>query len=318
MTSNEILKDQEVLDAYSTVITSVVKKASQSVVHINVTKTVRNGANMPGSGSGFIISSDGFVITNFHVIENASSLSVTLFDGTVVNAELKGADPSTDLAVLKIDHKGSKALAFSTHPLQAGQIAIAIGNPYGLQHTVTSGVVSALGRTLRASNGRQIDDMIQTDASLNPGNSGGPLLNSRGEVIGVNTAIISAAQGLCFAVSANLAAYVAGQLIIKGRVSRAYLGISGQSVNLTTRIQAANHLKIKTGIYVFEIQKITGVDNSQLRSGDIIVGFNEEEVSTVDDLHKNLTEKLIGKIVKLIVLRDGLGVPVYVTPGELK
>jgi S1-C subfamily serine protease len=318
MITNEISKDQEALDAYSNIITSVVKNASQSVVHINVTKTVRNGTNMPGSGSGFIISSDGFIITNFHVIENASSLSVTLFDGTTVNAELRGADPSTDIAVIKIEHRGSKALTFSTTSLQAGQIAIAIGNPYGLQHTVTSGVVSALGRTLRASNGRQIDDVIQTDASLNPGNSGGPLLNSRGEVIGVNTAIISTAQGLCFAVSANLAAHVAGQLIMKGKVSRAYLGISGQPVNLTSRMQAANHLKNKTGIYVFEIQKVTGVDNSQLRNGDIIVGFNDEEVSTVDDLHKKLNENLIGKIVKLIVLRDGLGVPVYVTPGELR
>src|SRR5580693_3293445 len=251
--------DSALLDAYSRTITGVVSGIAEAVVHINVQKpSVDRKTNqhklMPGSGSGFIISSDGFVVTNNHVIENADEIKVSLADGRTISAELKGTDPSTDIAVLKIYESGLKALSFAdSDGLQVGQIAIAIGNPLGLQHTVTAGVVSALGRTLRANNGRLIDDIIQTDASLNPGNSGGPLVNSLGQVIGVNTATISSAQGLCFAVSSNLAAFVAGKLIIDGRVKRAYLGIAGQSVNLTGRMIAANRLEKKTGVYVYEV-----------------------------------------------------------------
>src|SRR5882672_7064456 len=251
--------DHDLLDAYSKTITGVVGQVAEAVVHIQVQKPVsdRTGGQQklaPGSGSGFVISSDGFIVTNNHVIENAHDIKVSLADGRTVNAELKGTDPSTDIAVLKIYETGLKALSFAnSEALQPGQIAIAIGNPLGLQHTVTAGVVSALGRTLRASNGRLIDDIIQTDASLNPGNSGGPLVNSMGQVIGVNTATIASAQGLCFAVSSNLAAYVAGKLIMDGRVKRAYLGIAGQMVNLSERMIAANKLEKKTGVYVFEI-----------------------------------------------------------------
>jgi S1-C subfamily serine protease len=272
-------RDEELLDSYSRTITGVVGQVAEAVVHIQVQKPVEDrrgpegrrpdgrpgqrGGNgpaggepqlAPASGSGFIISTDGFVVTNNHVIENARDIRVSLADGRTVNAELKGADPSTDIAVLKIDESGLKALAFAdSETLQPGQIAIAIGNPLGLQHTVTAGVVSALGRTLRASNGRLIDDIIQTDASLNPGNSGGPLVNSLGQVIGVNTATILSAQGLCFAVSSNLAAFVAGKLIMEGRVKRAYLGIAGQLVNLTGRMIAANKLEKQTGVYVYEV-----------------------------------------------------------------
>jgi S1-C subfamily serine protease len=274
-------RDAELLDSYSRTITGVVGQVAEAVVHIQVQKPVVEGRGregqqgrgreqgrdprrdqgrepqqklMPASGSGFIISTDGFVVTNNHVIEAAQDIKVSLADGRTVNAELKGADPSTDIAVLKIDVTGLKALSFAdSEKLQPGQIAIAIGNPLGLQHTVTAGVVSALGRTLRANNGRLIDDIIQTDASLNPGNSGGPLVNSLGQVIGVNTATISSAQGLCFAVSSNLAAFVAGKLIIEGRVKRAYLGIAGQVVNLTGRMVAANRLDKNTGVYVYEV-----------------------------------------------------------------
>src|ERR1700691_3218966 len=216
-------KDGELLDSYSRTITSVVGQVAEAVVHIQVQKRVndprsRQARLMPASGSGFIISTDGFVVTNNHVIEMAQDIKVSLADGRTVNAELKGADLSTDIAVLKIDVTGLKALSFAdSEALQPGQIAIAIGNPLGLQHTVTAGVVSALGRTLRANNGRLIDDVIQTDAALNPGNSGGPLVNSQGAVIGVNTAMIASAQGLCFAISANLAAQIAGQLILHGK-----------------------------------------------------------------------------------------------------
>lgn len=316
--------DLALLDAYSNTITGVVHTVAEAVVHIEVTKKIvdrktKQQQELPGSGSGFLISSDGFVVTNNHVIEQAVAIKVSLADGRKVTAELKGADPSTDIAVLKIYENNLKALSFAdSDKLQAGQIAIAIGNPLGLQHTVTAGVVSALGRTLRASNGRLIDDVIQTDASLNPGNSGGPLVNSLGQVIGVNTAMIPTAQGICFAVSSNVAAYVAGRLIMNGRVKRAYLGIAGQLVTLTERMTAANKLQKKTGVYIFEIVADSPVYNNELRNGDIIVAFNGQAVGSVDDLHKQLTEQFIGQRVQLEVLRNGHKTAVEVIPGEMQ
>jgi S1-C subfamily serine protease len=316
--------DAVLLDAYSRTITGVVDTVAEAVVHIQVTKKIfdrqaKQERLMPGSGSGFIISSDGFIVTNHHVIENATSIKASLADGREVIAELKGMDPSTDIAVLKIYETNLKALSFAdSAQLQPGQIAIAIGNPLGLQHTVTAGVVSALGRTLRASNGRLIDDIIQTDASLNPGNSGGPLVNSLGQVIGVNTAMIPTAHGICFAVSSNVAAYVAGKLIIHGLVKRAWLGIAGQSVNLTERMRAANKLTVKTGVYVAEIVPDGPVYNNELRTGDIIVGFNGKSVSSVDDLHKQLNEQVIGYRSQLQVLRGGHAAYLTAIPGEMK
>jgi S1-C subfamily serine protease len=341
--------DAELLDSYSRTITGIVGQVAESVVHIMVQKPVderqqpagrrpggngrpgqegeygpgrdRDGAErmMPGSGSGFIISTDGFVVTNNHVIENAREIKVSLADGRTVNAILKGTDPSTDIAVLKIDEMGLKALTFAdSETLQPGQIAIAIGNPLGLQHTVTAGIVSALGRTLRASNGRLIDDIIQTDASLNPGNSGGPLVNSLGQVIGVNTATILSAQGLCFAVSSNLAAFVAGRLIMEGRVKRAYLGIAGQLVNLTGRMIAANRLEKKTGVYVFEVVPDQPVYNNEIKTGDIIVAFNGKAVGTVDELHQLLNAGVIGQAVELEVLRNGRKTVLHAIPAEMK
>jgi S1-C subfamily serine protease len=316
--------DTVLLDAYSKTITGVVSTVAPSVVHIQVQKQVRDPRTsqqrlMPASGSGFIISSDGFIVTNNHVIENAESIQVALSDGRTVNAELKGTDPSTDIAILKIYESGLKTLAFAdSDELQPGQIAIAIGNPLGLQHTVTAGVVSALGRTLRANNGRLIDDVIQTDASLNPGNSGGPLLNSSGHVIGVNTATIPSAQGLCFAVSSNVAAYVAGKLIMEGRVKRAQLGLAGQLVNLTERMIAVNRLTTKTGVYVFEIVPDSPAYNHNIRNGDIIVGFNGQSIASVDDLHIVLNEKTINRRCELAVLREGRKVVLEVVPVEMK
>lgn len=316
--------DGALLDAYSRTITGVVGQVAEAVVHIQVRKPVsdrrtREQKLTPGSGSGFIISTDGFVVTNNHVIENAREIKVSLADGRTVNAELKGTDPSTDIAVLKIYETGLKALSFAnSESLQPGQIAIAIGNPLGLQHTVTAGVVSALGRTLRANNGRLIDDIIQTDASLNPGNSGGPLVNSLGQVIGVNTATILSAQGLCFAVSSNLAAFVAGKLIMEGRVKRAYLGIAGQQVSLTGRMIAANRLERNTGVYIYEIVPDQPVYNNELQTGDIIVAFNGKPIGTVDELHKQLGESVIGRSVLLDVLRNGRKESIHVLPGEMK
>ncbi len=316
--------DQALLDAYSSTITGVVHTVAEAVVHIEVMKRMVNPKTKqveqaPGSGSGFLISSDGFVVTNHHVIEDASDIKVSLADGRKVAAELKGSDPSTDIAVLKIYENNLKALSFAdSGTLQAGQIAIAIGNPLGLQHTVTAGVVSALGRTLRATNGRLIDDVIQTDAALNPGNSGGPLVNSFGQVIGVNTAMIPTAHGICFAVSSNVAAYVAGKLILKGKVTRAYLGIAGQLVSLTERMIAANKLQKRTGVYIFEIVADGPAHNNELRTGDIIVAFNDQPVGSVDDLHRMLTDQFIGQPVALDVLRNGRRVKVKVVPGEMR
>ncbi len=316
--------DAQLLDAYSSTITGVVKQTAQAVVHIKVVKKMRNSrtkeiVEQSGFGSGFVISSDGLIVTNHHVIDKAISIEAGFADGLELNASLIGSDPSTDLAILKVYSGDMRPLQFADSDLlEPGQIAMAIGNPMGLQHTVTTGVVSATGRTLRANNGRLIDDIIQTDAALNPGNSGGPLVNSSGKVIGVNTAVVSSAQGLCFAVSSNLAAYVAGQLIIHGKVKRAQLGIAAQLVNLTPRMIAANQLKTKTGIYVFEIVADADVYNNQFKLADIIVEFNGLPVASVDQLHKYLHEHAIGKMSTIGVLRGGRIQTITAIPGELK
>lgn len=316
--------DRELLDAYSTTITKVARGTAHSVVHIMVKKNMqdprtRRLTEQPAAGSGFVISSDGYIVTNNHVIENATSITVAFDDGLEVTADLIGSDPSTDIAVLKVYGGDLKALQFGNSDLlEAGQIAIAIGNPMGLQHTVTAGVVSATGRTLRANNGRLIDDIIQTDAALNPGNSGGPLVDSAGKVIGVNTAVVSSAQGLCFAVSSNLAAYVVGQLIIHKKVKRAQLGVAAQSVKLTPRMIGANQLKTKTGVYVFEILPDADAYNNNIRIGDIIVEFDGKPVASIDNLHKYLNEETIGKNIAITVLRGGRKQSISVIPAELR
>jgi len=300
-----IHSDGNLLDVYSNTVSGVYRQMSPSVVHIrnvNNEKQPGNGA----TGSGFIISSDGFIITNHHVVDKSHELQVTLDDGTILSAELKGSDASTDIAVIKIDGRSFKALSFSdSDKLVPGQIAIAIGNPYGLQQTVTAGVVSAIGRSLRAQNGRLIDDVIQTDASLNPGNSGGPLLNAEGHVIGVNTAILPSAQGICFAVSSNLASYIAGQIIMKGKVTRALVGIAGQTVNITSRMREYNRITNKTGIFVFEVMKINALNYRKIHYGDIIVQFNGKPIESIDGLFRHLTEEIIGMPVQIGFLREG-------------
>lgn len=315
--------DVPLLDSYSQTVVNVAKKVSNSVVQIKVSgkkdTRSRNPNNGQGTGSGFVISSDGFVITNNHVVAGAAKISALLQDGREFEAQIVGCDPATDIAVLKIYGDALRAVSFgNSKNLQVGQIAIAIGNPYGFQYTVTAGVISALGRTLRSESGRLIDDVIQTDASLNPGNSGGPLVNSHGEVIGVNTAVILPAQGLCFAVSSNITAQVAGQLIMKGRVRRGYLGIAGQLINLTDRIVQYNQLQTKTGIYIVSVEADGVSYNSEFRAGDIIVGFEGKAVGSVDDLHKLLTEDAIGKRSEVTILRNNLAKKISVIPVELR
>ncbi|WP_420151649.1 S1C family serine protease [Spirosoma sp.] len=330
-------QDSVLLDAYSNTIVNVAKKVSPSVVQIKVSGrtygTVSDRRNtLPpqrrspgqeeqdsGTGSGFIISSDGYLITNNHVVAGAQRITVSLPDSRDFDATLVGRDPATDIAVLKIYADGLKAIRFAdSKQVQVGQIAIALGNPYGFQYSLTAGVVSALGRTLRSESGRLIDDVIQTDASLNPGNSGGPLVNSNGDVIGVNTAVILPAQGICFAVSSNLTALVAGKLIMDGRVRRGYLGIAGQLINLTERIKQYNQLSARTGVMIVSVEADGIAGNGNLRPGDIIVGFNNDSVASVDDLHRLLTDDTIGRSVQLTVLRENRKQGVMVIPGELK
>lgn len=324
--------DGPLLDAYSDTVVKVAKKVSPSVVQIQVSgrqpdpaRPRRRGSpeNGSGSGSGFIISTDGYVITNNHVVAGAARIRVALPDrdegpGAEVDATLVGRDPATDIAVLKIYADGLKAIRFTdSRRVQVGQIAVALGNPYGFQYSLTAGVVSALGRTLRSEAGRLIDDVIQTDAALNPGNSGGPLVNAAGEVIGVNTAVIAGAQGLCFAVSSNLAALVAGKLIMQGRVRRGYLGLAGQLINLTERIRQYNGLTTRTGILVVSVEPDGVAYNTELQPGDILVRFNDTPLASVDDLHRLLTEETIGRPAVLTILRQNLRRDVAVTPGEL-
>jgi len=325
-TSNFNNIDDELLDAYSHTIVDVAKKVSRSVVQVSVVKNEMpdkgKGSNirpMEANASGFIISTDGLIITNNHVASNCEKITITLQDGRTYIPIIIGLDPYTDLAVLKIDAEGMKALTFGdSDKLQVGQMAIAVGNPFGFNYTVTAGVVSALGRTLRSETGRMIDNIIQTDAALNPGNSGGPLVDSSGNVIGVNTAIIAMAQGLCFAVSSNLTRYVVGKLVLEGKVKRAFIGIAGQTVHLSERIVSYNKLETKSGVYVAEKNRYEGVYNTDLYPGDIIVGLNESPVQTVEDLHRLLDENMIDKMVNLSILRNNIRTKVQVIAGELK
>lgn len=327
-------QDPILLDAYSNTVVNVAKKVSPSVVQIKVSArnqehnspnqpgrrpgSSRPGNNDGGSGSGFVISTDGYIITNNHVVAGASTIQVGLPDGREFGATLIGQDPATDIAVIKIYADGLKAIRFAdSKQVQVGQIAIAVGNPYGFQYSLTAGIVSALGRTLRSESGRLIDDVLQTDAALNPGNSGGPLVNSNGDVIGVNTAVILPAQGICFAVSSNLAALVAGKLIMEGRVRRGYLGIAGQLINLTERIKQYNQLSTRTGVLVASVEADGVAGNSELLQGDIIVEFNGHPVATVDDLHRHLTDDTIGRQIQLTILRKNRQKGVIVIPGEI-
>jgi S1-C subfamily serine protease len=259
---------------------------------------------MRGNGSGFLFTPDGFILTNSHVVHKAAELEATLSDGRKYPAEHVGDDPETDLAVVRIHAPDLKpATLGNSKDVRAGQLVIAIGNPYGFQMTVTAGVVSALGRSLRSRTGRLIDNVIQTDAALNPGNSGGPLVNSRGEVVGVNTAVILPAQGLCFALAVDTAKFVAGRLIQDGRIRRVYLGIGGQNVPIQRSLVRFFNLPVETGVAVVSVEAESPADRAGVQEGDIIIGYAEQPVASVDALHRLLAEKLPGGAAPLTVLR---------------
>ncbi|RPI43214.1 MAG: PDZ domain-containing protein, partial [Bacteroidetes bacterium] len=302
----------------SKAVVSATARVSPSVVNIQVNKKVRSRGGQEAGGSGFLVSPEGFIVTNCHVAEDSERTIIELQDGRTLQADLVGLDPYTDLAVLKIYTDNLPYVPFRREPdLKVGQLAIAIGNPFGFQCTVTTGVVSALGRSLQSRSGRMIDNVIQTDAALNPGNSGGPLVDSSGMVIGVNTAIIYQAQGICFAIGAGTAEYIVGKLIMSGKVRRGYLGLAGQLMQLPLRVIHYNRLAAPTGIKVESVRKHDHIDNHALRKGDVVVEFNGRPLRTIDALQRSLDEDTIGKKVTLGILRKGIREEIEVVPGEL-
>jgi S1-C subfamily serine protease len=317
-----ILDDEtDALDAYSRTVIGAARRVSPAVVNIEVShgQRAQRGRGGSGSGSGFIFTPDGFILTNSHVVHNAQRIEVALPDGRRFAAEPVGDDPETDLAVVRIDAPGLRlphAVLGDSAALRVGQLVVAIGNPYGFQYTVTAGVVSATARSFRSSSGRLIDNIIQTDAALNPGNSGGPLVNGRGEVVGVNTAVILPAQGLCFAIPSNTASFVAGQLLQSGRVRRSYIGLGGQDVPLHRRIVRFHHLSTEGGVLAVQIEPSGPAARSGLLEGDIIVEFDGQPVEHIDTLHRLLTEERVGKPCPITVLRQREKLTLSITPGE--
>lgn len=318
----EPVADAAILDAYSRAVIHAAERVSPSVVHIHVagaapSKRANERHEERGSGSGFIFTPDGFILTNSHVVSGAKSIEVALTDGSRYPADLVGDDPHTDLAVARITAPNLVPAPFGdAGVLRVGQLVVAIGNPYGFECTVTAGVVSALGRSLRARSGRMIDNIIQTDAALNPGNSGGPLVTSQGEVIGVNTAVILPAQGLCFAISMTTAHYVAGQLIKDGRIRRSYIGVGGQNVPLQRRLVRYYNLERGSGVLVATVEPGSPAKRAGIREGDILVEYAGQPVAGIDDLHRLLTEQQVGVNAPLILLRGAEKKQVPIVPVE--
>ena len=306
-------EDEEILDAYSRAVIRAAERVSPAVVNVEVRQ--RQGAR--GNGSGFLFTPDGLILTNSHVVHRAVRVDVTLTDGRKMQADLAGEDPDTDLAVLRIDAPGlTPARLGDSHSLRAGQVVIAIGNPYGFQYSVTAGVVSALGRSLRSRSGRLIDDVIQTDAALNPGNSGGPLVTAQGLVVGVNTAVILPAQGLCFAIPINTAKLVAGRLIKEGKIRRGYLGMGGQNIPIPRRLVRAYHLPTESAVLVVSIEEGSSAKRAGLMEGDVIVRYGQHAVTSIDDLHRRLIDDEVGVRSTLTVLRGAEIISLDIVPGE--
>jgi len=316
--------DTLMLDAYSQAVVDAVDRVSPSVVNIETRRVAPQGRGgreprdprgLGGSASGFLFTPDGFILTNSHVVHGADSITVTRDDGQVREATLIGDDPETDLAVVRIGPDSlTPATLGDSGAVRVGQVAIAIGNPYGFQTTVTAGVVSALGRSLRAQSGRLIDNVIQTDAALNPGNSGGPLVDSRGDVIGVNTAVIMPAQGICFAIAINNAKFVASRLIRDGKVTRSYIGVGGQTVPVARRVSRFHQLSVESGVLVVSLEQGGPAEKAGVRLGDRIVAFNGQPVGGIDALQLLLTEQQVGVPSKITVLRLTEKLDFEVTP----
>ena len=307
------LADGALLDAYSQAVIRAAEQVSPAVVNIEVRQRKAGG----GSGSGFLFTPDGLILTNSHVVHRAADIAATLTDGRRMQADLVGEDPDTDLAVLRIDAPGLVPVRLGdSRALRVGQVVIAIGNPYGFQYSVTAGVVSALGRSLRARSGRLIDDIVQTDAALNPGNSGGPLVTAQGEVVGVNTAVILPAQGLCFAVPIHTAKLVAGRLIKDGKIRRGYIGVGGQNVPIPRRLVRAHHLRVETGVLVVSVEDGSPAKHAGLAEGDVIIRYADRPVAGIDDLHRLLIDEAVGVPSALSVLRGVEVVSLNVVPAE--
>ncbi len=321
--------DDSLLDAYSRAVTGAVRRVAPSVVNIEVQQAAgRSRSGEPrerrGGGSGLIFTPDGLILTNSHVVHGASRIEVTISDGRRMPASAIGDDPASDLAVIRIDEPrvdepGLTAAALGdSQQLRVGQLVVAIGNPYGFQSTVTAGVVSALGRSLRSYSGRLIDDVVQTDASLNPGNSGGPLVDSAGRVVGVNTATILPAQGICFAIGINTAKFVASRLLRDGRIRRSYIGVSAQTVPVHRRIVRFYDLPKETGVVVLSLESGSPARRAGLREGDVIVALEGRPIAGVDDLHRVLTDVRVGVSCSLTVLRHTEKLELRVVPEEAK
>jgi S1-C subfamily serine protease len=306
------------MDAFSQMIIDAVEKTKNAVVKIDVFKKQKDGKLRPaGSGSGFIFSSDGFVFTNSHVVEGADKIMVSLLNENEIEGFLIGKDPDSDLAILKIYTEGySVAKLGDAQQLQIGQFVIAIGNPMGYQHTVTTGVVSALGRTLRTQSGRLVDNVIQSDAALNPGNSGGPMITTDGEVIGVNTAIIQGAQGLSFSVDINTAKEIAQQLISNGKVFKAYLGLMLQEVPMNPKIKQHYNLTNKKALFITKIEENSPASRSQLQEGDMIIQFNGKTINSTHELFRELSRKEILTMIDVAVIRRTELLKFSIAPGS--
>jgi S1-C subfamily serine protease len=321
---NTALTDSALLDAYSRAVTGAVEKVSPSVVNIEVHQSVpsrRSGEQRErrGGGSGFVFTPDGLILTNSHVVHGASRISVTLSDGRSIPANTIGDDPATDIAVIRVDAPNlSAATLGDSQQLRVGQLVIAIGNPYGFQSTVTAGVVSALGRSLRSYSGRLIDDVVQTDASLNPGNSGGPLVASDGRVVGVNTATILPAQGICFAIGINTAKFVATRLLQHGRIRRSYIGVSAQTVALHRRLVRFYDLPKESGVVVLSVEDESPARHAGLREGDVIIALEGQPVAGVDDLHRLLTDARVGVRSTATILRRTEKLELSIVPEETR
>jgi S1-C subfamily serine protease len=314
------LTDPQLLDEYSRTVVSAAERVAPAVVNIDVAQTMNRerSRDTSGSGSGFVIAPDGFILTNSHVVHHASRITVNHPDGRDYPALPVGDDPETDLAVIRIDASQLVHVRLAdSEQLRVGQVAIAIGNPLGFQASVTAGVISALGRSMHSQSGRLIDNIIQTDAALNPGNSGGPLVNSAGEVIGVNTAMIRPAQGICFAIASNTAKLVAGWLIRDGRIRRSYIGVGGQNVPIHRRVIRFYNLPRETGVLVVSVEKESPAARTGLQEGDVIIAFNGEPIGSIHELHKILVAEQIGVAARLLIIRHTERLELQILPAEM-